>query len=530
MAKKSFRIASLLIAAAMMAGICSACSGGSEESSGQSENGKLSFKVLSLDYPDGFDDFPMVKEAKEEFNVDFEIQQVAWDNWDETVRTLAATGSLPEVIAWYNLNYSEYSQWVDQGVFKKIPDLSAYPEIKEVTESMDVTEKLKIDGDLYAIPKKAITQPFNKFINKMMIYRRDWAREMGYDFDPVQEITYDEFVSYLKDLKAKDPGGLGDKLVPFDQYHGGLSWVEVVGMWNPNVDQFYKTEDGSYEWGARDAATLEGIEEMKKLYDEGLLMKDGYADKQSAGDERFTAGRSGVFYGDRAVAALINTVDGIKKTEPDFKDEDLGVFAVRMPSGKFVSKQMSEWWAAYAFSSSCSDEVMDRWLQIGNWLLEDDQVKEYAYGTKGTDWTEDESGNVTLNWTAEDIVQGGSKDYISQQRIFQKFFILEGMDYWIEGNPSIRDYLQNDLYKAYFEFMEEAEKRGEVDYYPNDYDIQFFSGPNKDQYGNITADVQSAVIKAIVADDPEKTWNEYLDSKKTEMDSVIQELDEGLGK
>lgn len=47
---------------------------------------------------------------------------------------------------------------------------------------------------------------------------------MGKEFDSVQGISYTEVADYLKELKEKDPGGLGDKLRPMDMMYGELSW------------------------------------------------------------------------------------------------------------------------------------------------------------------------------------------------------------------------------------------------------------------------------------------------------------------
>lgn len=58
---------------------------------------------------------------------------------------------------------------------------------------------------------------------------------------------------------------------------------------------------------------------------------------------------------------------------------------------------------------------MDRWLAVGNWLLEQEQIETYAYGVKGEDWDYDADGNVVLNYTDADIAATGSKYYIVQE-------------------------------------------------------------------------------------------------------------------
>ena len=151
-----------LLAAVMAASCLSGCSGGGEESSSTASSSSsastaessqdtssdaeadpyaehLSFEVFSIDGSEEMLEYPLVAEACEKFNMDFTVQLVAWDNWDDVTRTLAATDSFPEVIAWYNLNYAEYVEWAQEGVFKAIPsDLSAYPNLEELTEKYTI--------------------------------------------------------------------------------------------------------------------------------------------------------------------------------------------------------------------------------------------------------------------------------------------------------------------------------------------------------------------------------------------------------
>lgn len=500
----------------------SASTGGAGESAPYAEH--LEFTVLSLDDAPDFMEYPQVKEAMEKFNFSFKIQQVAWDTWDETTRTLVATDSLPEVVAWYNLNYSEYLQWVEQDVFKAFPeDMDEYPNLKEIMDSYDIFDKITVDGKLYAFPKVINNNPWNEYANLTVMYRRDWARAMKYDFEPVQEIEWDELVKYLEDLKEKDPGKLGDKLVPFDTIHGGLSWVDVAKQWNQSIDGFVKV-DGKYTFGGDDASSLIAITKLKELYDKGLVAKDAYADKNEAGSERWMAGRSGVFYTTLSPAYIQSYCEPIMTTY-GLNSEDFGVFAIKQDDGKFPIYQKGEWWGAFAFSSNCRDEVVERWLAVGNWLLEDEQIENYAYGVPGEDWTKDADGNVTINWTNEDIAAGAEKAYINDQRNFQKFFILEGLDVWLPGNPSVDSYFVETLYHGLMQTYDTAPK-----YKATDYDLEYFSGPKKDQASGLGAEVRDTVIKAVVDKNPEQIWNDFIANKKAETDAVCQELNEALTK
>ena len=485
----------------------------------------LTFTVLSLDDNENYMEFPLVKEAREKFNFDFEIQQVAWDSWDQNVRTLAATGSLPEVIGWYNLNHAEYMTWARQGVFRAFPqDLSAYPNLEEIRDNTTIFDFLDVDGELYAFPKVINSNPYNKFDPYFIVYRRDWAEAVGKDFAPVQDLSWDEFVEYLELLKEEDPGNLGDSHIPFELVNGGQSWIDIVRrFFAPHIYGVYATEDG-YLWGPGDEASFEGITQVKDLYDRGLLARDSYTDKASMGKERFYAGRSGVYFSNYNIATLRETVNALAEVTPEFTEEDLGILTVRGLDDYYYVTQKSEWWAAFAFNNTARDEVVDRWLAVGDWLLEDEQVEKYAYGVPGEDWEKSEDGEITLHYTPEETASGNEKSYITDQKTFQKLFILEGLDVWLPNNPAYSDYLVNDLFEtALLQFEENPY------FSPSDYFQGFTSTPAKDQYLGILVDnTKNAVVQTIVAENAEENWNTFLEQNRSMADQIIEELDAAL--
>ena len=228
------RFLSLVLSLAMILPIMLAATPALAEENPYAEH--LTFKVFTIDGSDDMFNWPLVKQAMEKFNFDFEIQLVAWDSWDESTRTLAYTQSLPEVIAWYNLNKDEYLEWVEEGVFKALPDdMSAYPNLEKLINSYTCFDQFRVDGKLYTFPKIKNSNPVNLYTTYMFAYRRDWAKAMGYDWAPVQTLTYDEFVAYLRDVKEKDPGHMGDKLVPLDLDNGGKHWAMLAQLWNQRI-------------------------------------------------------------------------------------------------------------------------------------------------------------------------------------------------------------------------------------------------------------------------------------------------------
>lgn len=507
----------LVLAVILTTGALAALPAVAEEGDPYAEH--LTFKVFTIDGTDDMMDWPLVRQACEKFNFDFEIQLVAWDSWDEVTRTLAATGSLPEVLAWYNLNRDEYREWVEEGVFKALPDdLSAYPNLQALTETYTVFDEIRVDGQLYAFPKIKNSNPYNLYTTYLFTYRRDFARDLGYDFAPVQTLTYDEFVDYLRDVKAKDPAGLGDKLIGLDFDNGGNHWALFAQQWNQYISTF-KVVDGAYEWGAPDESSYEALNAIKTLYDEGLLALDSYNDSNNAGRERFLAGRSAVLYGNLGASILQTTANTLGENVPGFTEEDLGIFCVTMDDGTYRVSQIDEWWGAFAFSADCRDEVMERWLAVGDWLLENEQVETYAYGEKDVDWTKDDAGAVTFNYTEEDTAPTGSKYYIVQERSFQKYFILEGMDVYLEGNPNYSSYIVNDLFKANMETWETN-----ASFRMTDYNLNNTQSASFYDFSSVTTEITPVIIQAVLSADPAKVWDEFIDTHAEEAAQVAADL------
>ena len=514
------RFLSLVLSLAMILPIMLAATPALAEENPYAEH--LTFKVFTIDGSDDMFNWPLVKQAMEKFNFDFEIQLVAWDSWDESTRTLAYTQSLPEVIAWYNLNKDEYLEWVEEGVFKALPDdMSAYPNLEKLINSYTCFDQFRVDGKLYTFPKIKNSNPVNLYTTYMFAYRRDWAKAMGYDWAPVQTLTYDEFAAYLRDVKEKDPGHMGDKLVPLDLDNGGKHWAMLAQLWNQRIGSF-DIVDGQYRWSAEDPSSLEAIKQIKTLYDDGLLAMDSYNDSNNAGRERFLAGRSAVLYGNLGATILQTTARTLATNVEGFTDEDLGIICLEAPDGTFHVSQIDEWWAAFAFSANCRDEVMDRWLAVGNWLLEQEQIETYAYGVKGEDWDYDADGNVVLNYTDADIAATGSKYYIVQERAFQKYFVLEGLDVYLPGNPSYSSYIINDLFTTNMKTWE-----SNATFAPTDYNLT--NTKNEAYYSFRSAvinNIRDIIIQAVISDNPETVWNDFVNEHREEGDKLAAELTE----
>ena len=134
-------------------------------------------------------------------------------------------------------------------------------------------------------------------------------------------------------------------------------------------------------------------------------------------------------------------------------------------------------------------------------------------------------GTITLNYTAEDAASGGSKDYITNQKPFQKLFILEGMDLFLEGNPSTSQYIIDELFRTNMEKWASAPS-----YTPNNYDINYFSSTEKDAFASILGGTKDNFIQAVISDDPQGMWDKFIQENEAQAAKACEEINAEFAK
>lgn len=488
------------------------------------------FTMATLDLPK--DNDPLIAEISKKFNVDFKFQHLIWDTWAEQIRTIVASGDMPDVLLWYPLSYGEYVNWAKQGIFKALPDFSAYPHIKETADRLKVIDKLKIDGKLYAWPKPLLAaNPINDINATNVLYRWDWAKKLGYNYEQVQTVTYEEFKQLLRDFKDKDPGGNGPgKTVPMVS-ESGSSEMLPIQVYNSSYDSYRKI-DGNYVWAPTLPATAQGIKEMQSFYKEGLLYKDFFLAKTGDQSNLFLTNKAGVFQ-----SASMN-VEGLKLMSRDLKDKGkvadpsqaLGILIVKGIDGKVPAVPMAEYWSAYALNGEMDDKKMDRFLQIQDYIMNPDNLPREAFGVEGTDWEKSADGKITVKWPKNaageyEFTKENGKDYIPDGvNIVLKWFKLEGDTHFLPDYPYYEQW-QRDL----FVNAQKAKEAAGVTMAPIDYQLDFFSAPNKDKFGSFTKEVFDEITNIVVkGKDVDQEWQNWLSKMEPKVKPILDEINEGV--
>jgi putative aldouronate transport system substrate-binding protein len=208
-------------------------------------------------------------------NVKVNFVSVARSGSDDKVNAMMAGGNAPDLILSYNRDI--FGNFATQGGLTDLTALLASdgPNISKYIgkSTLDVGV---LDGKQYAImTRRGIQVPrHNAYI------RKDWLDKLGL---PVPTTTQ-QLIDALYAFKQKDPGGLGDKNIPWGM--GGVSDTEKFYL--SFVNQYVtKPYEGENLWVYQEAqAALNpqakaGFQVMNKLYNDGIISKDFAVDTKS---------------------------------------------------------------------------------------------------------------------------------------------------------------------------------------------------------------------------------------------------------
>lgn len=457
----------------------------------------------------------------EKFNIRINLVELTYDGWNEKVRTWVSSGDMPDVVQWDFL-YSDYLNFAKSGVLRPVPDLTPYPNMQKLKESMDICKAIEVDGQMWAWPRKLIVNPYNNVDQNQYLYRKDWAEAVGMaDITSKGVLTMEEFEALMKAFKEKDPGKLGDKNIVMDS---SFCFPLLSGMnfYNPRYNEYIE-QDGKYVWGATLPGTVEGLKYMKKLYDSGYIYKDFYSSKGYDAKTRFFSGMVGIYADTPNLGHYTEYRREFTKANPDLDGyKVIGSFVVKGPDGKINTRQISEYWSASLYSAKMSDAALDRVMKMADWLADGEGANWAFYGIKGKDWEENSDGTVNVLWPKDDSGNYVALDY--GNAIWIRQFALAGGDQDFV-NPSVPKQDLEDWKKF-------AEDKGALaNVISINYKLDFLNTPQKSKFGTYWQETGDQITKLIVSSNNiEADWKAWVDSMMPKVQPILDEINGELSK
>lgn len=463
----------------------------------------------------------------EKFNFELEFLPLDWSNYIDQTRLWLASGDAPDLMM-LDIDitrYPEYLAWVKDGVLKPYPEFgSKYPNLQQKLDKMITGQKFIVDGVLYAWPAYLDLEKYNYVQNNMPLYRKDWAEKVGLAKEN-DEYTWDEWITLVKTVIEKDPGGNGAGKT-IGVY--GVDWMFPVyfgpGGLSPNMDRFFQKEDGTWAWGPAQPETVDAIKLAKQLYDEGVIWKDQLIIKNADAETPFISGKAFSFIAGNILAGFADEVGvggKMAKANPGFKPEDsLRVAFVKTPAGKLLCRQVADQWSQTAMNKNLDDERVERWCSILDYLVTDEGYYFRNLGIPEKDWTM-ENGQPVVKWPVNDAGQqtypytNGSWPWLRAAGCNDGFDLL---------NPAHPEWARKLAAQAY-----ERLNGPDVEVIKLMPDLDYYSSPLKDGLGQKVKQI-SDVIKEIMLSkgDVAKEWTDWVNSELPDIQPVLEELNKKL--
>lgn len=309
--KKRKQMLSLVLSGALLAGMLTGCGSAKEpdampgskeaalgnEAADSSESEKeaagetIEVSVAIWGAEDGLanPDDPILKQIEEKTGVKLVAQNITWDDASQKVQLWATNGQLPDIFVGDFVGQSFYSNWIEQGVIRALPDdLSAYPSLEEHMQ-MERAQAAKRDGKFYMIPRTTYGDISYSVLDRNVVYRWDLAQAAGVTEEPE---TYEEFCEMIKKIIAADPEGknVSGMTQALPELIGGFVYPYAGII----VKKWVADENGQFvpSYFADRDALVDAMQFGRDMYEEGVIEKDIALAKLETSKEKYLQGQS----------------------------------------------------------------------------------------------------------------------------------------------------------------------------------------------------------------------------------------------
>lgn len=523
---------SVLLTAAMVTGMLSgtAVTVKAEKEATKTDD-KMTISVMGIDWGFGVEPNSQMEQYWEEkLGVDMDIEWVSYQDYDQKLNTLIAANSQPDVIQINKINGSYYypvlTQAIDAGQFV---DLSKYlfndgkgiAETNAVMKNWDEAfwNQAKYNDGIYILPRSKAESGQNSGIE----VRKDLMEKYGFTEEPK---TMDELKDWLIGLSQAATEGEGKKVYAldfFDNAGNGLMDDRVKAFATAFTGQtdWEVNENGEFEYMQFDKNYINFLNWMKDLYDADVL--DPEFALGNSDTSKWKAGNSVAYlcqwYNWNQSADLVSNKVFDKNTPDTY--EAWCLMPVEGPEGYTVSPNYTDIDSCIAISSSCSEEKIQKILEVFNQTEE--TMPGYndlmLFGVEGVnyklleDGTKDNSDSKIQELNKLGYVGGWNQIFLKtdQDQVTDKFKrdgAKRASDESIARAEELKAFVYDEL--------ETAELKNAIQ------NLQ--SETYNNQWSILTDDVNTMCTQYIMGQIDEQQWNDFVDGIVNSADyKAIQE-------
>jgi putative aldouronate transport system substrate-binding protein len=381
---------------------------------------KVHYTLATVQSFDGFDytaGDAVAKYYSDKFNYDIEVTTLTFDNWAERLRIWINSGDMPDVCV-FDYKHADATGFVDQGLIKKLPDgwRDRWTNLAKVFDVTTLGPQMeKTFGGVYFIPRARFNRniPGNPLPDHTSMYiRKDWAEAVGF---PVKSTyTTSEIIQYGNLIKEKDPGKIGDKLVPISSRPHWATML-FVGKNSTHYNNFYKDKDGQYKWGGASEDTLKGLKLYQEAMKSGALNPEFFTLKDGDDYDQFrVAGVSGGFFGEATVNWIeINNFQPFQKNTGLDPDKCVNIATVLGDDGNYHQEDLINYWGTIIFNPQLDDNKFERYLDMLDYNSTEKGYLFSRMGFENEDYKYDDKGELVSLLDPSTPISGKTGKYPS---------------------------------------------------------------------------------------------------------------------
>ncbi|OMF28161.1 MULTISPECIES: extracellular solute-binding protein [unclassified Paenibacillus] len=464
---------------------------------------QLRFAAKFWGGPKWTEDHPTIKFLNEKFNVDIKLDLINGPEYDEKLKVMAASGSLPD---FYPVDAATYLAWQSEGAFLELTDwLPKYPNLfASYPLEHEAMKILNPKDKVYGIPE------ISWIVRDTVQIRKDWLDKLGMKVPTAEEFTVDKYYEIAKAFAQQDPDGNGKN--DTIGFAGGydienLALRNAFGIANP-----WMKKDGKLIPHQSQVEEYKAfLKFMNKAYDEGVLDRDFMLRKSTELDELKKSNKLGIFSYHNNYKIEIESA--VKKAFPDTNPEIVAMAPPIGPNGYRGNPNASFGTTKRVINAKADEEKIDRILQILDWWVTDEGTQIMKNGIEGIHYKKGDDGK----WQVTDRWEPDVPRFLNSN-----LFKRPGNDFNL--------YLWTDEaeLKRHNEYTALAEKYP----WPNDaMGLEYYSKTSIDKSASLNAKFQEAVFRIIVGEQPvdsiEQASSDWLANGG---EQIIKEINEAANK
>lgn len=343
-------------------------------------------------------------------NITIKPVNLTWEDYMQKIQIWAASSQLPDCFSIDAVTTTNFKNWIDQGIVKKLPDdMSNYPELNKILSAPEFSMYKyplgSADGKYYCIPRLNYRDA-NWWANDYgVLVRKDWMQNLNIS----EPQNMDEFINLMKAFAEKDPdkNGKNDTIGLTTYSADWLGWL--MNSYQPAMTGTGGTATGAI-W-VRDAENpgkwipafmtkdaLEGFKAIKSLHDAGGLDKDFATIKGNEGIDKFSTGKAGAIAWGGNYGSISAIYKYFSKMYPDAKIADTLMLLhpfKNYKDGNYYRYIANPGWSETYINAKCDDKKVDRILRLYDFALSREGYNLLHFGIENTDWKY-EGDNIIL--------------------------------------------------------------------------------------------------------------------------------------